>query len=71
MLYLNHKIQSEKFIINDDEIISFATSYDPMFFHLNKNEAQDSIFKELVASGLHSICIILQKINEFNSFRTN
>tara|TARA_Y100000748_G_scaffold82339_1_gene68041 strand:- start:1037 stop:1444 length:408 start_codon:yes stop_codon:yes gene_type:complete len=68
MLYLNHKIQSEKFIINDDEIISFATSYDPMFFHLNKNEAQDSIFKELVASGLHSICIILQKINEFSEW---
>ena len=64
-MFLNHKVKSDEFIIKEDEIISFATNYDPMFFHLNKNEAQDSIFEELVASGLHSICIILQKLNEF------
>ena len=68
-MFLNHKIKSDEFIIKEDEIISFATNYDPMFFHLNKNEAQDSIFEELVASGLHSICIILQKLNEFSEWK--
>ena len=45
-MFLNHKVESDEFIIKEDEIISFATNYDPMFFHLNKNEAQDSIFKD-------------------------
>jgi len=68
-MFLDHQVKSDEFIIKEDEIISFATNYDPMFFHLNKNEAQESIFKELVASGLHSVCIILQKLNEYSEWK--
>ncbi len=68
-MYLNKEIKSEKFQITKKEITHFAENYDPMFFHLDSTKAQESIFKDLVASGLHSICIILQKLNEFSDWK--
>ncbi len=40
-------------VLNDDEIIQFATHYDPMPFHLSKEVAEKSHFKGLIASGPH------------------
>ena len=37
--------------ITDDEIIVFGAAYDPQDFHLDKEAAQASVFKGLVASG--------------------
>jgi hypothetical protein len=67
-MYLNKKIKSDNFSISKDEIIDFAKNYDPMFFHLDESKAEESIFTELVSSGLHTICIMLQKMNEFSDW---
>ncbi len=37
--------------ITDDEIIVFGAAYDPQDFHLDKEAADASVFKGLVASG--------------------
>lgn len=39
--------------LSESEIIEFATAFDPLDFHVNKEKAQKSIFKGLVASGPH------------------
>lgn len=39
--------------LSDEDIIEFATHYDPMPFHIDKEVAEKSHFKGLIASGPH------------------
>jgi acyl dehydratase len=41
-----------------DEVIAFATRYDPQYFHLDAEAARESLFGELVASGLHTLSAV-------------
>lgn len=43
--------------LTKDEIISFAEQFDPQPFHVDEEKAADSMFGELVASGLHTLCL--------------
>ena len=43
--------------ISKEEIVEFATKWDPQFFHIDEKKAQASIFKGLVASSLHLFAI--------------
>lgn len=47
----------DSYRITEDEIISFARQWDPQRFHVNPEEARESMFEGLVASGLHTLCI--------------
>ena len=38
---------------SEEEIVDFASKYDPLDFHINKEAALKSIFKGFVASGPH------------------
>ncbi|MCS6761498.1 MAG: MaoC family dehydratase [Candidatus Devosia symbiotica] len=40
-----------------DEIVAFATLYDPQYFHLDAEAAKHSHFGGLVASGWHTISV--------------
>jgi acyl dehydratase len=40
-----------------DGIIAFAEQFDPQPFHVDEEAAKDSMFGELVASGLHTLCV--------------
>lgn len=46
------------YVVSREEIIAFATQFDPQPFHLSDEAARDSIFGGLVASGWHtaSLC---------------
>tara|TARA_B000000475_G_scaffold239111_1_gene208590 strand:+ start:444 stop:851 length:408 start_codon:yes stop_codon:yes gene_type:complete len=68
-MYIQKNIESDIFKISKNEIFDFAKNYDPMFFHMDESKAEDSIFNELVSSGLHTICIMLQKMNEFSDWK--
>lgn len=52
-LYENQIIDLGSVILSDDGIIKFATQYDPMPFHIDKEMAEKSYFKALIASGPH------------------
>jgi len=41
----------------EDEIIAFATIYDPQYFHLDPEQAKHSHFGGLVASGWHTVSV--------------
>lgn len=49
----NQIIDFGSLVLSDDDIIEFATHYDPMPFHLDKEVAEKSHFKGLIASGPH------------------
>lgn len=46
------------------EIIEFAESWDPQYFHLDADRAADSMFGGLVASGLHVLAVTFRMIVE-------
>jgi acyl dehydratase len=43
--------------ISLEELIEFATRYDPQYFHADPAAAKQSIFGEIIASGIHSAAI--------------
>ena len=50
---VGEKRKSNLKLITEDEIISFAKQYDPQWFHTDKDEAKNSNFKGIIASGIH------------------
>lgn len=43
--------------VNEDEIIAFATHWDPQYFHIDPQAAAHSNYGGLIASGLHTTSI--------------
>lgn len=46
--------------VNEDEIIAFATQFDPQPFHVDKDAAANSIFGGIIASGWHTCSMIMR-----------
>ncbi len=49
--------ESSSRTVTRDEMLEFATRYDPQWFHTDVESARESIFGELVASGIHTTAI--------------
>ena len=45
--------QSRSRTVTRDEIVEFARQYDPQWFHSDPEAAKQSVFGEVVASGIH------------------
>lgn len=43
--------------VSQDEIVDFASRYDPQYFHMDPEQARSSHFGEVVASGVHILAI--------------
>jgi acyl dehydratase len=43
-----------RFVLTRAEVLDFAGRYDPQYFHLDEERAEDSLFGRLVASGVHT-----------------
>lgn len=50
--------------ITTDEIVEFASKYDPQYFHADREAAAGSVFGEPVASGIHTLAIWRQLDHE-------
>jgi acyl dehydratase len=50
------------FTLGGAEIVGFAGRYDPQPFHLDREAAKESIFGELVASGLHTLSAMFGQV---------
>ncbi|WP_136162174.1 MaoC/PaaZ C-terminal domain-containing protein [Sphingomonas flavalba] len=53
--------------VTRDEILAFARTYDPQWFHADPERAKQSVFGELVASGIHVLALWRQLDHEINS----
>ena len=49
-------------LVERDEIVRFATLYDPQPFHLDEAAAQASIFGGLIASGWHTLAMMMRML---------
>lgn len=56
-LTIGDRYEVGEYTIEKDEIVSFAEQFDPQPFHTDEAAAADSMFGELVASGLHTLCL--------------
>lgn len=65
-LYLDDLKQGQRFIgttrirIQEDQIKTFATEFDPQPFHLDESAAHTSIFQGLAASGWHTAAVTMR-----------
>ncbi|MBT3791053.1 MAG: MaoC family dehydratase [Alphaproteobacteria bacterium] len=48
--------------VSKEEIIRFASEFDPQPFHLDEEAAKDSMFGELVASGWHTCSMLMRML---------
>lgn len=49
-----------EYVVTQDEIVSFASFYDPQPFHTDPVAAQDTVFAGLAASGWHTAAITMK-----------
>jgi len=46
--------------VTEEEIIAFATAFDPQPFHIDKDAAEHSIFGGVIASGWHTCSMMMR-----------
>ena len=57
--------ESSPVTVSEEEIVDFATRYDPQYFHMNPEAARSHPqFGEVVASGIHILAIWRQRDHE-------
>lgn len=62
-LVVGQRFQSGTYALTEDQMIAFATEYDPQPFHLDKEAASATLFKGLAASGWHTAAITMRLLN--------
>ncbi|GIL41203.1 MaoC family dehydratase [Roseiterribacter gracilis] len=50
------------FSFTEDQILTFATAYDPQRFHVDKDAAKDTIYGGLIASGWHTASQAMRQV---------
>ena len=48
------------YTVSEEEILAFATQWDPQWFHIQPEAAAQGPFKGLIASGWHTCCIAMR-----------
>ena len=59
-LAIGFAVTSRTYDVGKDEIVEFATSWDPQPFHIDEAAARDTFFGTLVASGVHTFAIAMR-----------
>lgn len=54
-------------LVTEAEILAFARQWDPQWFHSDADLARQSVFGEVVASGIHTLALWRQMDHEINS----
>jgi acyl dehydratase len=56
-LVVGEILESATHEVTLDELLTFARQYDPQYFHTDPQAASESIFGEVIASGIYSIAL--------------
>lgn len=54
---MNQVFETKPYRVSKEEIMSFASQYDPQYMHLDEEKAKQGRFKGIIASGLHTLSI--------------
>jgi acyl dehydratase len=63
-LHIGQEFQTGAHTIDVDQIVRFASEFDPQPFHLDADAARSGPFGELVASGWHTAAITMRLVVE-------
>ena len=63
---VGEKRKSENYFVTEKEIVDFASNYDPQWFHTNIDEAKNSKFQSIIASGIHVAALWRQLDHKIN-----
>ena len=55
-------IEAGPYVLGEDELVDFATGYDPQWFHADREKAKASRFGGLIASGWHTCAIAMRLV---------
>jgi acyl dehydratase len=47
-------------VVDRDEVVAFASKYDPQPFHIDEAAAQRSMYGGLIASGWHTVALVMR-----------
>lgn len=47
-------------VVDRDEVIAFARDFDPQPFHIDEEAARASMFGGLIASGWHTVSMVMR-----------
>ena len=64
-IIVNEKQRSSLYQVSESEIIDFASRYDPMPIHIDRNYAAANEFGSITASGSHMLAIRQRLVLEF------
>ncbi len=59
-IHVGHRFRTDVYDLTADDIIEFATKWDPQPFHLSEETAQDTFFQGLAGSGWHTAAITMR-----------
>ncbi|CCA90470.1 MaoC/PaaZ C-terminal domain-containing protein [Novosphingobium sp. PP1Y] len=65
-LSLGERRKSRSRTVTQEEILEFARSFDPQWFHTDPESAKHSVFGQVVASGIHVLALWRQLDHEIN-----
>ena len=63
-LHVGQRFAAGPLTVTDEDIISFATAFDPQPFHLDAEAAKATLFRGLVASGWHTAALTMRLLTE-------
>ena len=63
-LSIGQKFVSSKLQISTSDILAFAKQFDPQPFHLDHEQAKETLFQGLAASGWHTSAITMKLLTE-------
>ena len=53
----NDLFLTDSYKVTKEDIMSFASVYDPLYIHIDEERAKEGFFGEIIASGLHGLSI--------------
>jgi acyl dehydratase len=59
-LYVGQRFTSVTYRMEEADMLSFAATFDPQPFHLDRRAAESSVFKGLAASGWHTAAVAMR-----------
>ena len=60
---LNQRVTLGSYTFTEENIIAFARAYDPQPFHIDKEAAESSPYRGLIASGWHTAAVWMKLMN--------
>jgi acyl dehydratase len=56
-LSIGQRFETMSYKVSKEEIITFASQFDPQYMHIEEDKAKESRFRGIIASGLHTLSL--------------